>query len=72
MSNEEKIAKMIMPAFRKSSKVEIKNESIKDIISSHWHAGVTLFTENTPDNALPNRKTKKSLHIKTDAYSKIS
>ena len=49
MSNEEKITQMIMPAFRKSSKVEINNESIKDIISSHWYAGVTLFTENAPD-----------------------
>ena len=49
MSNEEKIAQMIMPSFRKSSKVEINNEIIKDILSSHWYAGVTLFAENTPD-----------------------
>jgi hypothetical protein len=35
MSNEEKVAQMIMPAFRKSSKIEINNESIKDILSSY-------------------------------------
>ena len=49
MSNEDKIAQMVMPSFRKSSKTEINNDAIKDILSSHWYAGVILFAENTPD-----------------------
>lgn len=49
MTNEEKIAQMIMPAFRKNSKGEINTENIKEIISSNEYAGVILFAENSPD-----------------------
>ena len=49
MSNKEKIAQMIMPAFRKDSKVEINNDNIKEILSANAYAGVILFAENTPD-----------------------
>lgn len=49
MSNEEKIAQMIMPSFRKSSKIDIDYDSIKNILASNGYAGVVLFSENTPD-----------------------
>ena len=49
MSNEEKIALMIMPSFRKQSGVDINYDNIKDIISSYEFSGVILFAENTPD-----------------------
>lgn len=49
MSNEDKIAQMMMPAFRKQAGVEINNDNIKDIISTYGFAGVILFAENTPN-----------------------
>ena len=49
MSNEEKIAQMLMPSFRKQKDVEINYDNIKDIISTYNFAGVILFAENTPD-----------------------
>ena len=49
MSNEDKIAMMIMPAFRKQSGVEINEDNIKEILSTYGFAGVILFAENTTD-----------------------
>lgn len=49
MSNEDKIAQMIMPAFRKKSNVNINNANIQNILSTYGFAGVILFAENTPD-----------------------
>lgn len=49
MSNEEKIAQMIMPSFREGYGYEVNYDNITDIISSYNFAGVILFSENTPD-----------------------
>ena len=49
MSNEDKIAQMIMPSFRKQPGVNINEDNIKDIISTYNFAGVILYAENTPD-----------------------
>ena len=75
MSNEEKIAQMIMPSFRKQSGVDINENNIKDILSTYNFAGVILFAENTPDvestmrfvdllqNANKNNKTRLLISI---------
>ena len=49
MTNKEKIAMMLMPAFRKEKNVDINYDNIKSIISSYEFAGVILFGENTKD-----------------------
>ena len=49
MSNEDKIAEMIMLAFRKESGVDINNDNIKEILSTYGYSGVILFSENTKD-----------------------
>ena len=47
MSNEEKIAQMMMPAFRKASGEVINNDNIQELLSNCGFAGVILFAENT-------------------------
>ena len=49
MSNEDKIAQMIMPSFRKQSGVSINEDNIQDLLSTYGFAGVILFAENIPD-----------------------
>ena len=49
MSNENKIAQMLMPAFRKKANVAINYDNIREILSSYGFAGVILFAENTLD-----------------------
>ena len=47
MSNEEKIAQMIMPAFRTTSGVAVNEDNVEEILSTYGYAGVILFAENT-------------------------
>ena len=49
MSNEDKIAQMIMPSFRKQSGGSINEENIRDLLSTYGFAGVILFAENISD-----------------------
>ena len=49
MTNEDKIAQMLMISFRKPPNGDINYDNIKDILSSYNYAGVILFSENTPD-----------------------
>lgn len=49
LTNEDKIALMLMPSFRKPSNGNINNNNIKEILLSHEYAGVILFAENTPN-----------------------
>ncbi len=49
MTNEEKIAQMLMISFRKKESTDINYDNIKNALSAYNYAGVILFAENTPD-----------------------
>ena len=46
MSNEDKIAQMMMPSFQKEPGVGINNDNIREILSTYNFAGVILSAEN--------------------------
>ena len=49
LTNEEKIALMLMPAFRKTSQSVIDTWAIKEIVWKYWFAGIILYWENLGD-----------------------
>ena len=49
LTNEEKIALMLMPAFRKTSHWVIDTWAIKEIVWKYWFAGIILYWENLGD-----------------------